>query len=296
MLQRTKSTLPFWIEDSSLVQIYKRYMNYLLKKDELTLGECFSPFVLVSCYGSFGDIILESKESRKTAFSFLKDFFRTLRVEEILSISDRRGFFESLLGIVELRKPHNFFVATHLAYMVNPNFYVPITPAVGRSFQIQDINSYLRFGDYIRERRIKPIEAFATLHLLYEDTPSKRSVAEAILGVSRERELLLRACELWNEGEFYEAHELLEDVWCLQDKEEVKECYQGVIRLALVLHYLKVGEREKAVRVLRKAVSQLEGCKGVPLNVRELSLFARDLLDKLNREEVPDFTVRLKMV
>ncbi|WP_457600264.1 DUF309 domain-containing protein [Hydrogenivirga sp.] len=296
LLRKTKEFVSFWIEDDSLSQIYKRYFNYLLKKESLLLGECFAPFVLVNCYESFQDVLL-TEARRKEAFGFLKSFFGKLVIEELLKVPDREEFFESLVQKVDLKAPHNFYVATHVAYLANPNYYAPITPAAGRSIDIHSPGSYMRFMDYIRGERIKPLEAYATLHLLYEDVPSKKRGLEALLGIDRERELLIEASELWNSGRFYEAHEILEEVWKLQQSEEAKDCYQGIIRFALVLHYLTTGESGRAMRVLRKALPQMEGCDvKVRVNVKELSLSALDIMNKLKSKEAVDSFPVLKVL
>ncbi len=297
MLLRVKDYLNFWIEDSSLVQIYKRFFNYLLKKEERTLGDCFSPFVLVNCSESFEDLILKNKTIKKDAFNFLKGFFGTLRLDNLLILSDREELFRELLRVLPSLGRHRFFIATHIAYMVNPNYYAPITPSVGKFLEVSDIGSYMRFMDYIIAKRIKPIEAFATLYLLSEGSPSKRYTAELLLGIDREKELLIKASEMWNRGNFYEAHEVLEEVWHLQRDTQARECYQGIIRLALVLHYVYEGDREKALRILRKALPQLTNCKcKLSINLHELALFAGELVDKLKSKEKDIPKISFKVV
>ena len=80
--------------------------------------------------------------------------------------------------------------------------------------------------------------------------------------MSVEEELLLSVKELWDEGRFYEAHELLEDIWRLFPKEDKlsRNCYQGIIRLAIALYHYNSGKKDSALRVLYKVKPQLEAC------------------------------------
>lgn len=78
----------------------------------------------------------------------------------------------------------------------------------------------------------------------------------------KERELLGQAVALWNEGRFYDAHEVLEDIWRLFPKEDrfSRNCYQGIIRLAIAYNHYICGRRESALRVLRMVREQLGSC------------------------------------
>lgn len=80
--------------------------------------------------------------------------------------------------------------------------------------------------------------------------------------MQEERELLRRARELWEEGKFYEAHEVLEDIWRLFPKEDrlSRQCYQGLIRLAIAINHYQQGRRESSLRVLNMCRDQLSSC------------------------------------
>ncbi len=297
MLEKTKKLLSLWLEDSSQIQIYKRYFNFLSKKESYTLGECFSPFVLVSCWESFHELIVKERDRRKEAFSWLRDFFQGIGVESTLDIQKPEELFEELLNRLGSLGEHSFYVATHFAYMLNPHIFIPVTPASGRSLSIKEPDAYFRLIDSTRYRRIKPIEAHAFMHLLFEDVPSKVRGAESILGIDREFELLKMAQKLWEEEKFYEAHEVLEEVWEYVKDEKKRECYQGVIRLAISLHHYTEGKREKAIRVLSKAVRQIEGCPSeVRLNLRELGSSASELLRTLREGKRVGSLPKLRVV
>ncbi|MEJ5338278.1 MAG: DUF309 domain-containing protein [Aquificaceae bacterium] len=79
----------------------------------------------------------------------------------------------------------------------------------------------------------------------------------------KERELLEEAKRLWDSGDFYSAHELLEDVWRLFPKEDrfSRNCYQGLIRLAIAYNHYLCGRRDSCLRVLRMVYEQLQPCR-----------------------------------
>lgn len=295
MLERAKSYLSFWIENDSLVQIYKRYFNSLLKKEDLTLGECFAPFVLINCQESFDRLIFNRR--RKQASVFLENFFGNLDIEDLFSLEDREEFFKKLYRRVPLPTPHRLYISTHIAFLVSPNDFPPLTPSTGSYVDIRSLESYLRFRRYIRERKHRPIEVYALLHTLLESVPSKRKGIENVLGLDREHELLLKASELWNKGRFYEVHEVLEEVWKgLSDRGD-RECLQGIIRLAIALHHVTEGERKRAINVLRKALPQMKGCgRGNKLNVSELRKFGEALLHSLQNASEPPTTPKLRVI
>ncbi len=282
MLERTKKHLPLWIEDSSQVQIYKRFFGYISKREELNLAECFSPFVLVGAWESFYDLLIKERSKRRDAFSWLKDFFESLQVEDLREEEKPTTLFEKLLERIDLPDNHSFFVATHVAYMMNPHAFIPISKSTGNAVSVDEPGAYFRLVESTRRRRIKPIEVSAFLHLLYEKVPSKRYGAEMILGIDRELELLKKAEKLWGEGEFYEAHEILEEVWEYVKDPEKRECYQGVIRFAIALYHYQSGEFKKAQNVLKKALPQMKNCKNkLPINLRELAVQAEEILHRL---------------
>jgi predicted metal-dependent hydrolase len=78
----------------------------------------------------------------------------------------------------------------------------------------------------------------------------------------KERELLSQAVALWDEGRFYDAHEVLEDIWRLFPKEDrfSRNCYQGIIRLAIAYNHYICSRRDSALRVLRMVQQQLSPC------------------------------------
>lgn len=65
-----------------------------------------------------------------------------------------------------------------------------------------------------------------------------------------------RGLELFNQGEFFDAHEVLEDVWRAAPQEE-KLFLQGLIQVAVGLHHYSKGNLHGARSLLRRANTNL---------------------------------------
>jgi predicted metal-dependent hydrolase len=78
----------------------------------------------------------------------------------------------------------------------------------------------------------------------------------------------LRGIELFNRAEFFDAHEVLEDVWRAAPEGE-KKFLQGIIQIAVALYHYGNGNSIGACSVLRRAFRNLsrypEGFGGIQL-------------------------------
>ena len=63
---------------------------------------------------------------------------------------------------------------------------------------------------------------------------------------------------LFNRGQFFDCHEVLEELW-LEFSGERKKFLQGLIQVAVALHHLRNGNRVGAERLLDAAVEKLAG-------------------------------------
>ena len=63
---------------------------------------------------------------------------------------------------------------------------------------------------------------------------------------------------LFNRGEFFAAHEVLEDVW-RPSAEPERKFLQGLIQVAVALHHHSKGNFAGAASLLRRAAQNLEG-------------------------------------
>ncbi len=66
----------------------------------------------------------------------------------------------------------------------------------------------------------------------------------------------LRGIALFNQGKFFDAHEVLEDVWRASPREE-KKIWQGLVQVAVALHHHSTGNRVGMRSVLLRAMNNL---------------------------------------
>ena len=74
--------------------------------------------------------------------------------------------------------------------------------------------------------------------------------------------LYIRGIELFNRAEFYDAHEVLEDVWRPLAGEQ-RVFLQGLIQVAVALHHHSTGNVVGARSLLRRAAKNLSRCPEV---------------------------------
>jgi predicted metal-dependent hydrolase len=78
------------------------------------------------------------------------------------------------------------------------------------------------------------------------------------LSPEERRRLFLEGIELFNHGEFYDSHEVWEDIW-RSTTPEPKNLFQGLIQVAAALHqFLDLKRQEAPGRTLAKARARLE--------------------------------------
>lgn len=81
-------------------------------------------------------------------------------------------------------------------------------------------------------------------------------------------ELAVRGLELFNEGEYFEAHEALELAW-RAERGTVREMYRGVLQIAVAYHHILRGNYPGAVKMFLRARGWLSPfpdlCQGIDL-------------------------------
>ncbi len=92
-----------------------------------------------------------------------------------------------------------------------------------------------------------------------------------------------RACEDFNAGRFYEAHEWLEEVWQME-RGPARDCYKGLIQVAAAFVHLSRGKYAGAERLLRTALGYLrpyraEGALG--FDIEAIAAAAEDMYARL---------------
>ena len=111
--------------------------------------------------------------------------------------------------------------------------------------------------------------------------------------------LYLRGIEYFNECEFFEAHEVWEDLWS-EDQSESRTFYQGLIQAAVALHHFGNGNIRGARKLFHSSSRYLEPFRpsymGLDLD-RFLSEFARCFAEVLaSDEEYPEIAVSPELI
>jgi len=70
-------------------------------------------------------------------------------------------------------------------------------------------------------------------------------------------EELRKGIELFNNREFFECHEVLEDQW-RREMSDLKDLYQSIIKIAVGFYHAERKNYVGAVKVLRKGLRQIE--------------------------------------
>lgn len=69
----------------------------------------------------------------------------------------------------------------------------------------------------------------------------------------------VRFWELWRQGKYFECHEVLEDVWRVEEDAERKQFFQGVIHCSVALVHVERRNKVGALRQYFKARDKLAG-------------------------------------
>ena len=101
---------------------------------------------------------------------------------------------------------------------------------------------------------------------------------------AQKRDALAKAIREFNSWRFYDCHETLEDVW-RAERSELKDFYQGIIKVAAGFHHLLRDNHKGTVNLLGPALTLLEpyrpSCLGV--NVQRLIDEATACYDRVRR-------------
>lgn len=73
-------------------------------------------------------------------------------------------------------------------------------------------------------------------------------------------DLVQQGRRAFNEGAFYEAHELWEDAWNVLENPE-RSAVQGLIQIAAALHHLQSGRTRPTAALLVKGLEKLRGAR-----------------------------------
>ena len=94
----------------------------------------------------------------------------------------------------------------------------------------------------------------------------------------------MEGISLFNRGEYFEAHEALEDAW-REETNKVRELYRGVLQVAVVYLHITRGNYYGAVKVYERSKKWLKDwpdvCRGI--KVGKLRLDAEKVISEIRR-------------
>jgi hypothetical protein len=118
------------------------------------------------------------------------------------------------------------------------------------------------------------------------DRPNPRCADPAPVG-------LTEGIRLFNAGEYYECHEVLEDIW-REERDAIRYLYQGILQIGVGLHHLRNGNYRGATLLLRDGIDKTRrftpACMGV--DTAALCDAAQRCLDRvqvLGRDRISEF-------
>ena len=106
-------------------------------------------------------------------------------------------------------------------------------------------------------------------------------------------EEVLKGIEEFNRGEFFEAHEYLEDAWRAETG-HIRYLYQGILQVGVGFYHQQNGNWPGAVSLLRNGIRRLKDFEPEALGIDVAGLIQRseaclEELERLGRERVREF-------
>lgn len=88
-----------------------------------------------------------------------------------------------------------------------------------------------------------------------------------------EARLFHEGLELFNEGEWFDAHEVWEDIWHMASGQR-KSFYQGLIQCAVTLEHVRRGNPRGVLTVFESAKSKFTGLPGTYMGIDIVALLS----------------------
>ena len=94
----------------------------------------------------------------------------------------------------------------------------------------------------------------------------------------------IEGLQLFNQGEFFEAHEELEAAW-RDETSSIRDLYRGILQIAVTYLHITRGNYDGAVKVYGRSLKWLQGwgdiCRGV--NIKKLRRDAETVMQEVTR-------------
>lgn len=106
-------------------------------------------------------------------------------------------------------------------------------------------------------------------------------------------DLVLKGIEEFNRGEFFEAHEYLEDAW-REETGRIRYLYQGILQVGVGFYHQENGNWKGATGLLASGITRLKDFEPEALGIDVARLVHKSEsclkeLERLGRERVHDF-------
>ncbi|MBZ0202740.1 MAG: DUF309 domain-containing protein [Ignavibacteria bacterium] len=103
------------------------------------------------------------------------------------------------------------------------------------------------------------------------------------------RSRLIQAINKFNDQDFFECHEILEDIW-FDVRDDSRDFYQGLLHIAVGFYHLSKKKNQKGTVIqLNKALDKLtkfgNEFRGIELDRLVISI--KNIIKKLNKKELP---------
>lgn len=104
---------------------------------------------------------------------------------------------------------------------------------------------------------------------------------------------LIEGIRLFNAGEYYECHEVLEAIW-RDERAPVRYLYQGILQIGVGLHHLRNGNFRGATLLLHDGIDKTRrftpGCMGIDTaDLCDRAQACLDQLQLLGRDRIGEF-------
>jgi hypothetical protein len=102
---------------------------------------------------------------------------------------------------------------------------------------------------------------------------------------------------LFNAGEYFEAHEALEDAWNAE-RGEVRNLYRGILQIAVVYLHITRGNYDGAIKVYTRSQKWIQdwpnSCRGIQVEeLRQNAKIVMKEVERLGRENISQFDLSL---
>jgi tetratricopeptide (TPR) repeat protein len=282
-----KDRLDILIKEKSYRQVCKRFLNHIIKNEPHNrMLRAFIPIlVLESAYvlkafrgvrdkeeGLFKYILKYTYKRQDELEQLFKRIRGTWGLDKTLLTLDYSKDRRFLLALSRLlffkRKDSTLRFIFRMSHTLFPQVFIGLNDFLQERFSVVSINSYLRMLEFLKrglkeeELKKNPLllrDIEITILMSLDEFLPKHNPILGSLGFDLEYELSMKAIKLWDKKKFYEAHEILEDIWSLKKGDKIAQGYlQGIIRLAIAYEHLRARNFEAAQKVFNMAIEQIE--------------------------------------